>query len=183
MFNIGEVRKYLVVCGDAKTYLHLQAIKLDYGEELSWLLPFPGDFHILKNFQPVLSKVYYEVGLKQLAMASGFSDETLTCSEKCTHFKKSHCFMLQSWEVIYTQMVRTFLIKYNSDSVASLIEKLNNHESLPHLYHTMCEQVSEAHDHFTTFVTSMEDKDPIKLMVQYFQLLTGQHKENYYYNI
>ena len=96
MFNIGEVRKHLVVCGDAKTYLHLQSIKLDYGEELSWLLPFPGDFHILKNFQPVLSKVYYEVGLKQLAMASCFRGETLTSLEKCTHFKKSHRFMLQS---------------------------------------------------------------------------------------
>ena len=57
---------------------------------------------------------------------------------------------------IYIQMVRTFLTKCNSDSVASLIEKLNNHESLQHLYHTMC----EVHDHFTTFVTAMEHKDP-----------------------
>ena len=30
MFNIGGVRKHLVVCGDAKIYLHLQAIKLDF---------------------------------------------------------------------------------------------------------------------------------------------------------
>ena len=54
-FCVGTIRKHLIVAGDAKTYLHLQALKLDYGEELSWLLPFPGDFHILKNLQPVLS--------------------------------------------------------------------------------------------------------------------------------
>ena len=58
-------------------------------------------------------------------------------------------------------MVRTFLTKCNDDSVASLIDKLNNHhESLQHLYHTMCEYVPEVHDHFTTLLTAMEDKDP-----------------------
>ena len=54
-FNIGESKRHLVVTGDAKTYQHLQSIKLDYGEEVSWLIPFPGDFHILMNYQPILS--------------------------------------------------------------------------------------------------------------------------------
>ena len=58
-------------------------------------------------------------------------------------------------------MLRTFLTKCNNDRVASLIEKLNiHHESQQHLHHTMCEQVSEVHDHFTTFVTAMKDKYP-----------------------
>jgi len=76
-FNIGESKRHLVVTGDAKTYQHLQSIKLDYGEELSWLIPFPGDFHILMNYQPILSKVYLKPGLKQIAGASGFRAETL----------------------------------------------------------------------------------------------------------
>ena len=63
-FHIGEAKNHLVVTGDAKTYQHLQSLKLDYGEELTWLIPFPGDFHILINYQPILSKVYFDVGLK-----------------------------------------------------------------------------------------------------------------------
>ena len=58
-FKIGVTMQYLVVGGDPKTYEHMQALKLNYGDELAWLLPFPGDFHILKNFQMVTySKVF-----------------------------------------------------------------------------------------------------------------------------
>ena len=46
-FIIQGSRTHLVVAGDAKTYQHLQSLKFDYGEELRWLVPFPGDFHIL----------------------------------------------------------------------------------------------------------------------------------------
>ena len=95
-FNIGTALEHLVVAGDAKTYQHLQSLKLDYGSELSWLQPFPGDFHILKNFQPVLSKIYFDIGLKQLAGASGFRGETLGSLQRCSHFKKTHSFIIQS---------------------------------------------------------------------------------------
>ena len=88
-FSIGASHDSLLVVGDANTYQHLQFLKLDYGEELSWLLPFPGYFHILKNFQPVLSKVYFDTGLKQLVMTSRFRGETLTSLQKCSHFKKT----------------------------------------------------------------------------------------------
>ena len=57
-FHICDSRDHLIVAGDAKTYQHLQHIKREYGEQLSWLIPFPGDFHILMNYKPVLSKVY-----------------------------------------------------------------------------------------------------------------------------
>ncbi len=60
-FHKGDSRDHLIVAGDAKTYHHLQEIKIEYGEQLSWLIPFPGDFHILMNYQPVLSKVYFDV--------------------------------------------------------------------------------------------------------------------------
>ena len=36
------------------------------------MVPFPGDFHVLMNYQPDLSKVYFDVGLKQIAAACGF---------------------------------------------------------------------------------------------------------------
>ncbi len=65
-FYIGDSRDHLIVAGDAKTYQHLQEIKREYGEQLSWLIPFPGDFHILINYQPVLSKVWEALYLEML---------------------------------------------------------------------------------------------------------------------
>ena len=38
---------HLVVAGDAKTYLRLKELKQQYGDELKWLLPFIGDWHVL----------------------------------------------------------------------------------------------------------------------------------------
>jgi len=55
--------------GDGKTYKHLMSIKNQYGSALQKLLP--GDWNILKNFQPVLMKVYYHVGWRELAKSSG----------------------------------------------------------------------------------------------------------------
>ena len=40
-FHIGEARNHLVVTGDAKTYQHLQSLKLDYGQGstgCSWVI-------------------------------------------------------------------------------------------------------------------------------------------------
>lgn len=113
---------YLVVGGDAKTYQHLQSLKLDYGEELAWLLPFPGDFHILMNYQPILSKIYYDAGLKQLASASGFKGETLTALQKCSHFKHAHRFFVGAWEAIYMHMASCFASV--NEEVKVFLEKL-----------------------------------------------------------
>ena len=160
-FGIGASRDHLVVAGDAKTYHHLQSLKLDYGEELSWLLPFPGDFHILKNFQPVLSKVYYDIGLKQLAMASGFRGETLTALQKCSHFKRTHNFILQSWEAIYMHMLNTFPTR--NPTVADVIQELHEQSactSLPSLFQTMRVKIADVQSLFTSFVQIMAESDP-----------------------
>ena len=90
--------------GDAKTYQHLQNIKIDYGPKLSWLLPFPGDFHILMNCQPVLMKMYFDAVLRQIASMCGFKGETLTSLQKCSHFKNTHYFIMEVWEALYLEM-------------------------------------------------------------------------------
>jgi hypothetical protein len=46
--------QWLVVVGDAKTYDILQSLRRQYGSRMQWLLPFPGDWHILYNYQKVL---------------------------------------------------------------------------------------------------------------------------------
>ena len=63
--------KWAVLEGDQATYNLLQSIKKDYGPDLAWVIPFPGDWHFLKNFQEVLLKIYFDAGLRDLAKASG----------------------------------------------------------------------------------------------------------------
>ena len=67
----SSAAQHLVIGGDAKTHLRLKELKQQYGSELDWLIPFVGDWHVLYNYQKALMKVYYEAGLKVLAMASG----------------------------------------------------------------------------------------------------------------
>ena len=47
-------KKHVFLEGDQATYERLQSIKREYGHDLSWMTPFPGDWHILKT-----SKKYY----------------------------------------------------------------------------------------------------------------------------
>ncbi len=59
-------------------------LKKQYGEALEKLLIFPGDWHILKNYQEVSMKLYYIPGLKEIAIGSGYRGRTdITVSRYC----------------------------------------------------------------------------------------------------
>ena len=103
--------------GDAKTYLRLRELKQQYGSELDWLLPFVGDWHVLYNYQKALMKVYYEGGLKVLAMASGYRAETLKSLANASNFKRTHAFLMQVWEAFYRHFFDQYLLKCKSDTV------------------------------------------------------------------
>ena len=111
--------QHLIVAGDAKTYLRLKELKHEYGTDLDWLLPFIGDWHVLFNYQKALMKVYYEVGLKYLAKASGFKAETLTSLANSSNFKRTHAFLLQAWEVLYRYMFEVYRTQCSPDITAS----------------------------------------------------------------
>ena len=81
----SDHNKYVVVVGDGKTYDHLAKIKKVRSKQMERLLVYPGDWHILKNFQLLLMKIYYHCGLRELAKASGFRGETLTSLQHGKH--------------------------------------------------------------------------------------------------
>ena len=62
--------RWLVVVGDAKLYEVIKSVKFEYGKELSWVIPYARDFHLLMNYQKALVKPYYDTGLKSLAQAA-----------------------------------------------------------------------------------------------------------------
>ena len=68
---------------------------------LHWLLPFPGDWHIMFNYQKVLMKLYCDAGLKQLGEISGHRAETLTSLIQCNHFRRTHNLLSQVAQAFY----------------------------------------------------------------------------------
>ena len=75
--------QWLLLETDGAVYHKIKSIKTEYGEELSWLIPFQGDWHRLKNYQKVLMKIYYDAGLHELAVASGYPPNSI---KNCTIF-------------------------------------------------------------------------------------------------
>ena len=98
---------YVVLVGDGKTFQYLTKIKKKYGQALHKLIIYPGDWHLLKNFQEVLMKQYFHSGLQEIALASGFKASTLRALQACSHFKRTHIFLLNVWEAMYQQMVQS----------------------------------------------------------------------------
>ena len=64
-------------------------------------------------------KVYFDAGLKELAVASGFRAETLSSRAKASNFKRTHSFLMQVWEVLYHHFFETFMRQYQGDTSSS----------------------------------------------------------------
>ena len=125
-------QQWLLVEGDAKVYEILKALKFEYGEELKWLIPYPGDWHMLKNYQSALMAAYYDAGLKALANASGYP---LAQLQGCSNFKRTHHFLLEVWEAVYRAMLAKFFeakdIKTSNTLQQKIIESLEALNPMP----------------------------------------------------
>ena len=105
-FIVSQNMKWLVLEGDAKLYEIVKSLQFEYGDELSWLIPYPGDWHMLMNYQSALMKPYYDAGLKALASSAGYP---LTAIQNSSQFKRSHNFILEVWEAMYRVMLQRYL--------------------------------------------------------------------------
>ena len=84
-------KTHVVLEGDQATFERLHSLRAEYGNETSWLILLPGNWHFLKNYQEVLIKVYFDVGLNELAKASGYLPRSIG-----TNFKRTNRFILES---------------------------------------------------------------------------------------
>ena len=97
-FISNGIHEYIVLEGDAKLYEVLQSLKFEYGECFQWLIPFPGDWHMLMNYQHAIMKPYLDAGLKELAKVAGYP---VAAIKSCGQFKRTHRFTLEVWEAVY----------------------------------------------------------------------------------
>ena len=113
-------QKWVIVVGDAKIFDVLQELSIEYGENLRWLVPIPGDWHILYNYQKVLIKPYGDAGLMSLAKVSGYRAETLKSLMSASNFRRTHLFLLQCFEAFYEFFLGMF---FSSGSISELEEE------------------------------------------------------------
>ncbi|CAC5380287.1 unnamed protein product [Mytilus coruscus] len=106
-FQVGQLTNYVVVVGDGKSYDHLIKLKSEYGENMDWVLAYPGDWHILKNVLPIFVKIYFNAGLKQLA-TKHHHGATLKVLTECSKFAITHRFFIQAWEAVMRHQVKSF---------------------------------------------------------------------------
>ena len=116
-YVVEQNHRWLIVEGDAKIYEILQSLKFEYGEELLWVIPYPGDWHMLKNYQIALMKPYFDAGLKSLAQAAGYP---VAAIQSCGQFKRTHNFLLEAWEATYRAMLAMFLESNDSTPTGEL---------------------------------------------------------------
>ena len=128
--KVADSQKWIILVGDGKTFQHLCKVKRLYGSALCNVFIFPGDWHILKNYQPVLMKAWYHAGLRDIAKANGYRAETLKSLESCSHFVRTHSFLIQVWEALYLEIIQAFLrAKPELNDMKAKLQCLLNHHS------------------------------------------------------
>ena len=120
-FEVCTKINHLVVAGDIKTFECLMKVKSEGGRSMDWLIPYPGDWHILTNSQEVIIKIFWDAGLKNIAKVTSLSSVI-----RRGDFKKIHKFILQSYESLFMYQIKMFMshgqcMTMSNKSVTSLV--------------------------------------------------------------
>ncbi len=158
-FIATKQKQWIILEGDQATYSLIASVKVEYGNDLSWLIPIPGDWHVLKNFHEVLQKVYFDGGLLDLAKACGYLPNSIG-----TNFKRTHHFILETWEALYRYLLSLFMSKESTPDakdiamwLKSLPESHDQHSASRNIKQIL-EDVKEMNPKFQeNFLSFMEE--------------------------
>jgi len=120
-FIVTKKKQWIILEGDQLTYSLIASVKSDYGNDLSWLIPVPGDWHVLKNFQEVIQKAYFDGGLIDLARACGYQPNSIG-----KNFKRMHHFIIETWEALYRYFLSLFWCTENNPDPKDVTMWLNS---------------------------------------------------------
>ena len=153
-FIMTGKKTYVILEGDQATYERLQSIKAEYGNDSSWLIPFVGDWHFLKNYQEVLLKVYFDAGLSELAVASKYPPKSIG-----TNFTRTHLFLLEVWESLFRVLMSFFIAKEAPDSFLDDVSHMINNSPPSESQNSalrnlkdIIEEISEILNKFSTYI-------------------------------
>ncbi len=137
---------------------------MNNGEDLSWLIPYPGDWHLLKIYQCCIMKPFFEAGLKDLANFSSYPTQSIG---GCTQFKRTHRFLMEVWEALFRSMLQCFKANSNSNKVDEIVTSIlsdfanTNYDELAvySIIRSFEEQRNDFDDEFIRYVKKMADSD------------------------
>ena len=159
-------------------------IKEDYGDHFNWVLPFPGDWHTLYNYQKALMKAYADAGLAHFGKSSGHRSETLSTSLiNSSNFKRTHYFLIQVMAFLTQFFLELYINKSNQQhsnaielEIARILDSfasITDDSQLPKFNDTVDSQLKMcvSQTDFMDFMTNLTAKqDTVKL---WFQFLTN----------
>lgn len=128
---------------------------------MEWLFPFPGDFHILKNYQEVILKIFFEPVLKQITLNAGFRGEILTSLKKSTNYKRTQPFLFEEWEALYHHLMESFISDNDSvhGAIKAIIEDANK-RGIDSVYDRCWPTIQNLKDKFCKFFENKAVLDP-----------------------
>ena len=123
---------------------------------------------MLKHFQEVLIKIYFDAGLIELAAASGYQPNSIG-----SNFKRTHNFHLEVWESMYHHFLSSFLSteapgyfqEYVSDWIKSFPESMDQESAHRNLKEMLCDLSAKYNDFqedFMEYVDEESSKDKTK---------------------
>ena len=107
-FHVSKHINHLFVVGDLKTYEYVMKVKSAEGKSMDWVIPYIGDWHVLKNLQPVIMKLFWDAGLKDISKVIHKGASVLNL-RSCSNFKHTHRFILQAYEALNLYQVNCYL--------------------------------------------------------------------------
>ena len=158
-FQVSKKINHLFIVGDLKTYEYIMNAKRDRGKSMDWVVPYVGDWHVMKNFQIVIMKIFWDAGLKELAKVVHKGASVLNI-KNCQNFRHTHRFILHIYEALHLYQLNCFL-KFRQDASVRSNCPLDN-QAIMSLLTSVVEQLNNADRDFTNIGTFIDLQNDLK---------------------